>query len=408
MSSATEPGSRAAAGGSLWTIDAEGINYQAGNVGIGAASDTTAQLLVDSASPETLRLHNGNAGAQSFAVYAEADSTLARTVFGDATSTSGQTVGVFGRAMSPDGFGVLGDAAADTGSATGVWGRTDSPDGYGIHGFNGADTGDAIGGYFETSSDDGYGIYAEAPTALSGYAGYFVGRGYFSNNVGIGTMSPGSPLTVAGLVESTTGGFKFPDGTIQTTAASGGGESLWQQSGSDIYYDAGEVGVGVSSPQAKLHVAGGQWDLANTEGDFKIGSGTYRLKIGVATGGTGAGHCRVFAGGPSSELILGVSGDDRVAVRSDEVDIVGPLEVDGFRLTESPTAGHVLTCDSAGTAPGSNPPAAAASACRTADRHQQPTAAPSASRILVVVRLMPSALRSRTPPVAMPAPASSA
>lgn len=38
-------------------------------------------------------------------------------------------------------------------------------------------------------------------------------------NVGIGTDSPASKLTVAGTIESTAGGFKFPDGTTQTTSA---------------------------------------------------------------------------------------------------------------------------------------------------------------------------------------------
>ena len=41
-------------------------------------------------------------------------------------------------------------------------------------------------------------------------------------NVGIGTTSPGQKLTVAGTIESTTGGIKFPDGSTQTTAATGG------------------------------------------------------------------------------------------------------------------------------------------------------------------------------------------
>jgi len=41
-------------------------------------------------------------------------------------------------------------------------------------------------------------------------------------NVGIGTASPGQKLTVAGQIHSTTGGFRFPDGTTQTTAATGG------------------------------------------------------------------------------------------------------------------------------------------------------------------------------------------
>lgn len=45
------------------------------------------------------------------------------------------------------------------------------------------------------------------------------GNLYVPSNVGIGTTTPGSKLTVAGLIESTTVGIKFPDGTIQTTAA---------------------------------------------------------------------------------------------------------------------------------------------------------------------------------------------
>ena len=39
-------------------------------------------------------------------------------------------------------------------------------------------------------------------------------------NVGVGTAAPGSKFTTAGVIESTTGGFKFPDATTQTTAAS--------------------------------------------------------------------------------------------------------------------------------------------------------------------------------------------
>src|SRR5690349_4878265 len=38
--------------------------------------------------------------------------------------------------------------------------------------------------------------------------------------VGIGTTAPASRLTVAGMVETTLGGYKFPDGTVQTTALS--------------------------------------------------------------------------------------------------------------------------------------------------------------------------------------------
>lgn len=42
-----------------------------------------------------------------------------------------------------------------------------------------------------------------------------------SGNIGIGTTTPTSLLTVQGMIETTLGGYKFPDGTIQTTAFSG-------------------------------------------------------------------------------------------------------------------------------------------------------------------------------------------
>ena len=53
---------------------------------------------------------------------------------------------------------------------------------------------------------------SDGPTSL-----LYVGEN--PDNVGIGTTTPGSKLTVAGVIESTTGGIKFPDGTTQTTAS---------------------------------------------------------------------------------------------------------------------------------------------------------------------------------------------
>ena len=41
-------------------------------------------------------------------------------------------------------------------------------------------------------------------------------------SVGIGTSTPATPLEVAGAIHSTSGGFVFPDGTTQTTAAAFG------------------------------------------------------------------------------------------------------------------------------------------------------------------------------------------
>jgi len=74
-------------------------------------------------------------------------------------------------------------------------------------------------------------------------------------NVGIGTTTPSQKLTVVGTIESTSGGFKFPDGSVQLAAA---GASPWAVSGSNISNtNTGNVGIGTSSPTQKLEANGG-------------------------------------------------------------------------------------------------------------------------------------------------------
>ena len=74
-------------------------------------------------------------------------------------------------------------------------------------------------------------------------------------NVGIGMTNPSNKLSVSGIVESISGGFKFPDGTTQATA-SAGSSSVWSTSGSNTYYNSGNVGVGTTNPGYNLEVLG--------------------------------------------------------------------------------------------------------------------------------------------------------
>lgn len=71
----------------------------------------------------------------------------------------------------------------------------------------------------------------------------------------------------------------------------------------------GTVGINTTSPDAPLDVGGGNnWDLSNTEGDLKIGNDTYRLKMGVALGGGGAGVTNIHAHGGLARINLGSAG----------------------------------------------------------------------------------------------------
>ena len=64
-----------------------------------------------------------------------------------------------------------------------------------------------------------------------------------AGNVGIGTTIPNSKLEVAGMIHSTSGGFKFPDGSIQVTAASEPYRQPDRAAGNVVLDDNGEARV---------------------------------------------------------------------------------------------------------------------------------------------------------------------
>jgi hypothetical protein len=94
-----------------------------------------------------------------------------------------------------------------------------------------------------------------------------------AGKVGIGTNSPSSTLTVAGTVQSTTGGFKFPDGTVQTTA------TTVLPNGSGNYILSGNLGIGADPGTIPFYVPKTGLNLG--------GNGYYVDRINNSTGTLG-------------------------------------------------------------------------------------------------------------------------
>ena len=123
-----------------------------------------------------------------------------------------------------------------------------------------------------------------------------------------GTISPGPGLTFGsasgeGIASNRTGGANKDGLDFYTSFAAR--MSITQQ---------GLVGIGLRNPQSSLHLAGGEWDLTNTEGDLKIGNPAMRMKFGVALGGAGAGDGRIRVQGGTNRLMLGSNTDDILTI----------------------------------------------------------------------------------------------
>ncbi|HMG36918.1 MAG TPA: hypothetical protein VKM94_23510 [Blastocatellia bacterium] len=64
-------------------------------------------------------------------------------------------------------------------------------------------------------------------------------------SIGIGTTAPTSRLTVAGMIETTLGGYKFPDGTVQTTAGI-----------TSVFHDSSLAGNGTATSPLGIAIGG--------------------------------------------------------------------------------------------------------------------------------------------------------
>ena len=90
--------------------------------------------------------------------------------------------------------------------------------------------------------------------------------------------------------------------------------SAWITNNSNIFNNGKNIGIGTTTPASRFDIAGeNNWDLLNGEGDFRIGNPSYRLKMGVALGGGGAGAATIMQHGQPggyNVLSLGAQGNN--------------------------------------------------------------------------------------------------
>ncbi len=132
----------------------------------------------------------------------------------------------------------------------------------------------------ETAEDEHAGqISSLVANKVNKGGGTITGSLVVEGNVRIGRSGPGEKLSVGGAIESTSGGFKFPDGTIQTSAVTLGPGASSNEATGDFSFACGSKAIATHERSLVFNASGGELkSTASNQVLFKCERG---LGIGV-------------------------------------------------------------------------------------------------------------------------------